>query len=287
MGKSGVTFPLAISGGWRRLVKLAAGYAAAALLPARVRAIEAGRAGERLSLLDRLIVSALVHRAKQRREPLDHLAYLHRQLWHSDTITTYHAAVEERFTNWFLPHQAMVIDALEQDLADQPSGRFTTLCEIGTGSGLTLDYLSRRLRPSGITTCIGLDLSPAQVAANATRFPGCRFVAADACEWIPAHASAGWILFCNGGVLEYLPQAVLQTLFVHSAQHLVPVRWVIVEPIDPGINLAKQISSQTFGIENTWSHNHPRLMRESGLNVLYENELRLDQQRWHLVVAGV
>ena len=281
-------FPLSLSSRrWRRRATLAVGYTAAALLPDRVRTIENGQAGERLSPVDQLIVNALVHRAQRRQEPLDHLAYLHRHLWHSDTITAYHAAVEERFTTWFLPHQAVVIDALEQDLAAQPPGRFTTLCEIGTGSGVTLDYLSQRLRPAGITACIGLDLSLAQVARDAERFPHCRFVAADACQWIPSNAGPGWILFCSGGVLEYLPQAVLLALFAHTAQCCAPVRWVIVEPLDPAVDLARQTASQTFGFENSWSHNYPRLLRQAGLRVLYDHDLRFDHQRWQLVMAGV
>ncbi len=255
-------------------------------MPGRVREIENGQAGEHLSPVDRLIVSALVHRAQRRREPIDHLAYLHRYLWHQDSITAYHSAVEERFNDWFLPHQAVVIDALEQDLARQPAGRFTTLCEIGSGSGLTLDYLARRLPSSGVRQFIGLDLSPAQVAQNAERFPGARFVAADASAWIPAQAGPGWIFFCCGGVLEYLPQAALQTLFKHSARHCAPLRWVIVEPLDAAHDLATENSSRTYGFENSWSHNYLHLLREAGLQVGFEKEVRFQSMRWQLLIAG-
>ena len=82
----GLKFPLVIAGsGWRRRAKLALGYTAAALMPARVKAIETGTIGEHLSAADRLIVGALVHRAIIREEPLDHLAYLHR---HYGTVIT-------------------------------------------------------------------------------------------------------------------------------------------------------------------------------------------------------
>lgn len=284
----GLKFPLVIAGsGWRRRAKLALGYTAAALMPARVKAIETGTIGEHLSAADRLIVGALVHRAIAREEPLDHLAYLHRHLWNGDHVTTYHASAENRFDEWFLPHQAIIIDALEKNLATQTPGQFHTLCEIGTGSGIVLDYLSRRLVKSGIEKFIGLDLSPAQVAIDAQRFRACAFIAADACIWIPEHAGPGWIFFCCGGVLEYIAPATLAKLLAHTAATVAPTRWVIVEPIDLAHDLANDTKSHPFGFENTWSHHYPHLLRQAGMTVLYQHDLHFHGMRWQLVIAGV
>ena len=283
-----IEFPLVVPGtGWRRRANLALGYAAATLMPARVKAIEAGTIGEHLSAADRLIVGALVHRAIAREEPLDHLAYLHRHLWNGDHITTFHASAENRFDDWFLPYQSIVIDALEKDLAAQTPGQFHTLCEIGTGSGIVLDYLSRRLAKPGISTCIGLDLSPAQVAIDAQRFPACRFIAADACEWIPEHAGPGWIFFCCGGVLEYIPQAALAKLFAHTVANHAPARWVIVEPVDLAHDLINDTKSRPFGFESTWSHHYPHLLTQAGMTVIYQHEIHIIGLRWQLVIAGV
>ena len=284
----GLKFPLVIAGnGWRRRAKLALGYTAAALMPTRVKTIEAGTIGEHLSAADRLIVGALVHRAIAHEEPLDHLAYLHRHLWNGDHITTYHASAENRFDDWFLPHQAIVIDALEKNLATQTPGQFHSLCEIGTGSGIVLDYLSRRLTRSGITKYTGLDLSPAQVAIDTQRFPACDFIAADACTWIPEHAGPGWIFFCCGGVLEYLPPTTLAKLFAHTVTTHAPTRWVIVEPIDLAHDLVNDTKSHPFGFENTWSHHYPHLLHQAGMTVLYQHDLHFHGMRWQLVIAGV
>lgn len=282
-----ITFPLMITDKkWRRRAKLVLGYTAAALMPTRVKAIEAGTISEHLSAADRLIVAALVHRAIRRDEPLDHLAYLHRHLWNGDHITAFHASAENRFDDWFLPYQAMVIDALEKDLAEQTPGQFHTLCEIGTGSGIVLDYLSRRLAKSGITKYIGLDLSPAQVAIDAQRFPACDFVAADACTWIPEHAGPGWIFFCCGGVLEYIPQATLEELFARTVATRAATRWVIVEPVDPKHGLMSNTTSHPFGFENTWSHHYPYLLNQAGMKVLYQHNLQINDMHWQLVIAG-
>ena len=281
-----LNLPLAIGDGWRRRVKAAVGSMLALVLPGRVRQLHDGLAHEPFSRIDRLLIAALVHRAMCRGGSLDHLAYLHRNMWQGDAAMTYHAAVEDRFTNWFLPHHVAVVEALERDLAGLPVGRFHTLCEIGTGSGVALDFLQRRLAARGITTCIGLDLSAKQVEVDAVRFPTCRFFAADATTWIPDQAQAGWIIFCCGGVLEYFPRATLERLIAQTVDRCVPVRWVVVEPIALEHDQASDTTSRVFGFEATWSHPYAHLMRQGGLQVLYEHEQQFDGTRWKLLIAG-
>lgn len=279
------TPPFVVLGGrWRRRATLALGYAAAAVMPRRTQAIEQGQAGDQLSPADRLIVGALVHRALTRHQPLDHLAYLHQQMWAGDTITTYHANVEDRFARWFLPHQAVVIDALVSDLSRQTAGALHTLCEIGTGTGITLDWLAKRLGKHGITRSIGLDLSPAQVATNRTRFPGLVFIHADATHWIPTNAGSGWVFFCCGGVLEYFTRQNLVALMAATARWS-PVRWVVVEPVDHAHAVESDAQSHIAGFERTWSHPYPLVFAEAGLRETYRQDLRFDNMRWHLGIA--
>lgn len=281
-----IDFPLVINQGrWVRRARLALGYATATVLRGRVKAIEAGNGGKPLSAADRLIVIALVHRALKRHQPLDHLAYLHRQLWDSDEITTYHTGVEKYFRLWFLPHQSAIVDLIERDLDCTSHDRFHTICEIGTGSGLVLDHLQQRLGSHGITAFCGLDLCAAQVARNATRFPQCTFVTADACRWIPEHASPGWIYFCCGGVLEYLPKKSVSALFAATVARP-PVRWAIVEPVDADHDFSSQKESRPYGVENTWSHNYEDLAKQAGLTVLARRDLDIDGVRWCMMLAG-
>jgi hypothetical protein len=278
--------PFALGSGWRRMAKVALGHVAAAVRPRRARAITQGNLGGPLSPVDRLVVAALIDRALRRGESLERYAHLHRLMWQADAATAYHASVEDYFTACFLPNQAVIIDELERDLALQPMGRFHSLCEIGTGCGAALDHLSHRLTAHGVSRFVGLDLSTAQVALNTARFPACRFVAADACEWIPAHAGPGWILFCCGGVLEYLPERMLATLFASTGRHTA-IRWVIVEPIDQGYDLGRETASRPFGWEQTWSHHYPHLLQQAGLPVRYSRTMSVGDVRWMLVLAGV
>ena len=283
---SDVVFPLALSQHrWRRRIKLAIGYTAAAVMRSRVRAFEAGTARGRLSAADRLIVGALVHRALKAHQSIDHLAYLHCQLWNSDGITSYHAEAEERFDLWFLPHHSSIVDELENNLNSLPHGVFHSLCEIGVGSGLVLDYLSRRMKPHGLSRFIGLDLSAAQVSINATRFPHCDFITADACKWIPAHLAPGMIYFCCGGVLEYFPEIAVASLFSATVERS-PVRWVMVEPVDAHHDFDAHEPSYPFGHEHTWTHNYKRLLVNAGLTIFSGRELEVGGVRWHMIVAG-
>lgn len=277
--------PFALGSGWRRMAKVTLGHLAAVARPRRVRAISDGTLSGPLSPVDRLVVAALIDQAIRRGESLDRYAHLHRLMWQGDNATDYHASVENYFTECFLPNQAVVIDELEKDLASQPPGTFHSLCEIGTGCGFALDHLSHRLTAHGISRFVGLDLSAAQVAVNATRFPACQFEVADACDWIPKHTGAGWILFCCGGVLEYLPEKTLAKLFEQTRSNT-PIRWVIVEPIDPAYDLAKETASRSFGWEQTWSHHYPHLLRQAGLRLIYTRELLVNDVRWQLVIAG-
>jgi hypothetical protein len=282
----GIRPPLSLDGSrWRRRTKLVLGYTARLLMPGRTAALLRGDiANHQLSPADRLIVGALVHNALKRGVPFDHFAHLHQGMWRDDSVTAYHAAVEDRFTRWYLPHQAVVVDALMSDLAATP-GRFPTLCEIGTGSGVLLDHLVDRLRPLGVTDFIGLDLSPQQVHLNQQRFPRCRFVAGDATAWIPQHAAPGWIFLCCGGVLEYFPRTTLAALLRHSVQSLAPVRWVVAEPIASDHDQDGD-PSKVFGFESTWSHPYPTVLRQAGLRIIYRQEVHFDSMRWQLAVAG-
>lgn len=277
--------PLALGSGWRRMAKVTLGHLAAVVRPDRVRALTTGELDGPLSPVDRLLVTALIDQATRRGEPLDRFAHLHRAMWQDDNATDYHASVEDYFTDCFLPNQGVILDHLERDLALHPPGRFHSLCEIGTGCGAAIDHLLRRLPTHGVSHFVGLDLSVAQVAVNAARFPACRFEAADACDWIPRHAGPGWILFCCGGVLEYLPEKTLATLYAHTAK-LQPMRWVMVEPIDPAMDLERETASRPFGWEQTWSHNHPHLLRQAGLQVVYSHTMTVRDVRWLLVIAG-
>jgi hypothetical protein len=277
--------PFVIGSGWRRLAKTGLGHIAALCLPERARAILNGDLSRPPDRIDLLIVAALVDQARRRGEPLDRFAYLHRFMWQDDHAANYHASVADYFTTRFLPNQAVVLDELEKELAIRPLGLFHSLCEIGTGCGAAIDHLSQRLPRHGVSRFIGLDLSAAQVSLNSTRFPACRFETADACDWIPRHAGPGWILFCCGGVLEYLPEAVLSRLLTQTSTFK-PMRWIIVEPIDRTFDPTRDFASRPFGWEQTWSHHYPHLVRRAGMQVFYEKEMLVDDLRWQLLIAG-
>lgn len=249
----------------------------------RVAGLCSGTQPGPLSYLDRLLIASLVSRHKAE-GTLDQLSALSERYWAGDGATEYHARVESRFRSVFLPHHAVIVPRIERAVA--ATGRkFSTLCEIGSGSGQVVNYVSEQLRC--VERFVGIDLSPAQIARNRARFDRAQlsFESGDAVAWITAHAQPGWIYLTSGGVLEYFARAKLLGLLSMLANEFHPSLLAIVEPLAPGHDLASQADSFVFGCENTFSHNYPYLCDTAGLEVLDQEEIAVDGQRWLLLIA--
>lgn len=267
----------------RRAIKALIGSLLCVVYRERQNQLLAGTVGERLDLRDRLMIAALL-RANERRGTVDRLAPLQNWLWRSGQAVEFHRQAEARFQTWWLEGASALVSPLQQ-LIDAHPARFSTLCEIGCGSGLVLDDLSQRM--PAVTSWLGLDLSPQQVEANRARFAGrgLRFEAADAAQWIPEHAAPGWIYFTNAGVLEYFPERVLRTLLQRIADHLGPAALAIAEPIDENFDPSEARPSQPFGAERTFSHPYLHLLVEHGWQLRWHAYGRIDGFRYLMVLA--
>jgi trans-aconitate methyltransferase len=103
---------------------------------------------------------------------------------------------------------------LRRVVAESPAS-YSTLCEIGCGPGLVVNYLVDAL--PGIEQFVGLDLSATQIARNRAAIvrPKLPYEAGEAHGWLNEYGGTGWIIFCAGGVLEYLAPERLETLSGH------------------------------------------------------------------------
>lgn len=279
-----VQFPLVLPAHpLKRSLKVALGAGLGALLPARVRQLVAGAVGDRLSALDRLLVAHLVHR-HERLGSLDRLAPLQRWLWTCDQAVTFHTQAEARFERWWVQGASRIVAPLQAAI-DAAPGRYTRLCEVGCGSGLVLNDLRESLRD--VPAFVGLDLSPAQIERNRTRFPTLHFAAGDATEWIPRHAEPGWVYLTNAGVLEYLTEPQVVALLTHIARSLSPALFAIAEPVAAEYDLARETESRPFGAERTFSHNYLALFDRCGWTVRWSKLHDVDGCRQLFAVASV
>ncbi|MDB5971339.1 MAG: hypothetical protein JWQ90_3789 [Hydrocarboniphaga sp.] len=280
-----VRFPLAGSEqpGLKGRLKAGVGVVLASLMTQRAASLAEGRVADDLSLADRLLIAGLVRR-HERLGTLDQLNGLHDWLWAGRQALAFHEQAQARFESWWVERHSAIVSPLYDELSAIP-GRYTTLCEIGCGSGLVLADLERRLpQPKRL---IGLDLSAEQTERNRRCYRDSSrlsFDSGDAAAWLPAQAQPGWALFSNAGVLEYFPEAKLRKMLRYLAG-LRPAAFAIVEPVDRSHDLDRQLASRNYGVERSWSHNYPYLFTDCGYTLRWQRELDFAGLRWMLLLA--
>lgn len=266
----------------KRMLKPMVGRVVCALLGSRARDLEAGRGPDRLDFLDRLMMSALLDRARQR-GTLDEFTLRQQQrFWSSEEAANFHQDHEHYFDQWFLGPNQVTIRELER-LAQE--GHYTTLCEIGCGNGRALDYFAGRL-PT-LQRLVGIDLSRAQIEHNRGRYqdPRLEWIDGDAAAWIEANAQPGWIYVSNNGVLEYFLQVTLETMFRQIAARAQPALVCLMEPVDTEHDLEADGASRPYGSERSFSHNYPRMLLTAGFELLHQSELHTPPHRLLRLIA--
>ena len=103
-------------------------------------------------------------------------------------------------------------------------------------------------------------------------------------DWVPEHTGPGTLLFTSGGVLEYFSQHGLEALIKRHTQQPDSVI-AIVEPLDPAHDLQNDPDSHIFGQENSFSHNHRRILEKFDYHVRFEEEHQMGPIRWSMMMA--
>jgi len=215
---------------------------------------------------------------------LGELSELHRWMWAGEEGVKFHRQAEYRFKKWWLPNHSAIVAPFRD--AMRSCGVCTTLCEIGSGSGLVLQDLSQRLPEIG--QLIGLDLSREQTEHNRNRFrgnPRLRFEAGDATSWVARHAKPGWAYFTNAGVLEYFSEEQLSMLLSEIAASMRPAVFALIEPVPKDYDFARELKSRPYNFEKSLGHNYFLWLGTSGWHVTYYDEIELANCRFVMVVA--
>jgi SAM-dependent methyltransferase len=269
--------------GWKRHLILGTGRALVSVFPEAASRLKAGDLPPAPTRWHRLLLAGLVD-THLRGGRLDELTALHDWVWTGDLAVDFHARAEARFTGMFLAHHAAIVPALQEAIA-ATGDRYATVCEIGCGSGLVLEHLGRTLGTG--RQYVGLDMSLRQVELNRRRFAnqGLRFEAGEGLTWVLRNGQRNSVFLTYGGVLEYFPPRRLQSLLSWIAGALSPSIVAIVEPLADGHDVDADPDSRPFGAENTFSHPYPRVLAQAGLQSLWRQELRVDGQRWLMMVA--
>ncbi|MBT3294595.1 MAG: class I SAM-dependent methyltransferase [Verrucomicrobia bacterium] len=239
--------------------------------------------GRRLSLLNRMIGAGIGYGALQAGD-YETLGEYHRNFWGGQHAKAYHDDAPERFESVFLRYYTPLIDELERCLATR--GGVPTLCEIGSGAGLMMDYLARRFK--AVKRLIGVDLDAVTTAAARQAFPDPRmeFVAADALDYIEQNGQPDWVFLTQNGVLEYFPPDALDRFF-RLVAGLAPAAVALIEPVARNHDLATRTESTPYGQEFGFSHNYPHRLAQHGFQVLYQHEERVFGMRTLMILATI
>lgn len=204
------------------------------------------------------------------------------QFWRADTSDAYFDKYLDRYETWFLgPHHAIV----DQLALLSRSGTYNRLVEVGCGAGQVLEHCAAAMPE--ISNFIGVDINPTIIARDTVNFaqnPRLKFLATDASVWLQDNTLPGTILLTYGGVMEYFSAETLTTMFTTLAQHG-PAAVALVEPIDPSHDMANDAASHAFGQENSFSHNHEKLLHAVGYTVIFRKTLRLGGASWMMLLA--
>ena len=204
------------------------------------------------------------------------------QFWRAETSDDYFDKYLDRYETWFLgPHHGIV----DQLALLSRSGSYGRLIEVGCGAGQVLAHCAKAMPE--VANFIGVDINPTIIARDQLNFaqtPRLQFVAADASEWLHENTQPGTILLTYGGVMEYFSAETLRTIFTTLAQHG-PAAVALVEPVDPNHDLANDAASHAFGQENSFSHNHQRLLEAAGYRIVFVKTLHMGGVSWVMLLA--
>lgn len=266
----------------QNIVKDIIGRAAVTAMPARTRRLFRNPADNSDGFVDKAIMFYLRQRAVEENRN-GFLSRLHKVFWSGDNGADYSGNCDHRFEDLFLGKQKDDFDRLtliwdEMDCQD--------IVEIGTNSGLLLQYMTQNLRDVGKS--VGIDINAIQIKRNqqSEMFdPRIEFICTDGQEWIMNNVRSGTLFVTNGGVLEYFQREKLDQMVSHIAAGSHPSIFYVSEPIAVDHDLKSNTSSIPFGKELSFSHNYRDLFEINGLEIVHQAEVLFEEWRMQVTIA--
>lgn len=182
--------------------------------------------------------------------------------WHNFIKLLY--TDREKFNKEFLSHRTHLISHISKLLSI--SNNYSVICDIGTGNGMLLNYLSKKF--TSVKKFVGIDLNKEQILENRITYKDIHleFVHAEITNWIHTNGEKGTI-FVSCGTFLYFTQNELQELFKAIGQ-LSPSAVVLNEPVN--LDLKTEIVSRPRG-GLAFSHNYPYLLKQCGYHIVNQH----------------
>lgn len=160
---------------------------------------------------------------------------------------------------------------------------YQIICEIGTGNGLYLKYLSEII--DFPINYIGIDINDEIIQRNKELYKdsNLQFRHQELIEFARESNDVG-IIFVAYGTLEYFSKSELLTALDRIQQRKKPSAFALGEPTN--LDLRKEVKSKPRG-KTKYSHNYPHIFKESGYKIIAEKvEPTTDETSQILMVAS-
>jgi SAM-dependent methyltransferase len=273
----------------KQALKGCTGYILSILLPKKTNEIKKNHFTiqyQSLSTCDQWIIEGIKWHALITKKT-QFISDIHKTFWQNESAVEFHQRNQHRFETISLRYfQDIVLFC--KDYVTKNEAVFSSIVEIGTGSGQFLQHLSVQI-PS-IKKLIGIDLSKAQTEQNQARYQdtSLTFIDGDAFQWIHQQSIRNTIFFTHNGVLEYFSEKNLLALFSFIAQNKTPALFAIIEPVAENFDFNQTFESQPFSSDFSFSHNYPHLFKTAGWHLVFQKEVWIENRsRILLLVAEV
>lgn len=266
----------------KSLIKDWVGQIIASARPARATKIFKDPSKSTGSLADKAIVHHLRQRSiREQRHAF--LSRLHLEFWRGEDGALFSMNCDHRFKDLFLAKQQVDFDKLIEVWNSVPSSE---IVEVGTNSGLLLQYLTLNL--PGVSCSTGIDINPDQISKNiaSDKFdPRIQFLCTDGQKWIQENANEKTLFVTNGGVLEYFERDKLNDAISHIAENCHPAIFFASEPVALDHDLETNPESIPFGEELSFSHNYRDLFESNGFKVVHQRAVFFESWKMQATIA--
>lgn len=192
--------------------------------------------------------------------------------WHDTTRESYRNT-EKKFTNEFIKLKLPLIGQISELLSEGSS--YHTLCEIGTGNGVFLEYLSRQF--PFIEKWVGIDLNMEQIRENNETYSGSslKFVHAEIMDWVNTQCEAGTI-FVGRTTFEYFTQSELTELLKLIYEKVNPAAIALCEPVCARTVEGSDSIPRDSGI--SFYHHYPFLLEQCNYRIFRQEVTHLSPE---------
>ncbi len=205
---------------------------------------------------------------------------LHQKFWQHQKPEQWFDQTADRLESI---HKPIIEPHLHKTLPELQALKIKTVVELGCGNGAWLAHLKTVLTEQ--EKFVGIDISSEQIEQNQKRYPELDFHSSDLLGWVKSNPMDHVLYLTNCGVLEYLSQSSVESLYKCIQARGKNQSLFLVEPVDVTMDLELPQDSILFGDEHSHSHHHTHLLTKAGFRIFYQKSIEVEGYRLLVIAA--